>query len=121
MNVIISCTFPSFSSVLAKRTSARQNHVLACNFVKYSPILHFFTHRLSNMPFLIWILTTPPHLRYVATLPCNLSLMACFADINVSLGSVATCARCGGIFDIRVTANLHGNTTVKKIIKSVKN
>jgi len=73
------------------------------------------------MPFLIWILTTPPHLRYVATLPCNLSLMACFADINVSLGSVATCARCGGIFDIRVTANLHGNTTVKKILKSVKN
>ena len=27
-----------FSSVLAKRTSARDNHVLACNFAKYSPI-----------------------------------------------------------------------------------
>jgi len=26
--------------------------------------------------------------------------MACFADINVSQGSVATYARCGGIFDI---------------------
>jgi len=24
-------------------------------------------------------LTTPPHLKYVATLPCNLSLMRCFA------------------------------------------
>jgi len=46
----------------------------------------------------IWLLTTPPHLKYVATLPYNLSSMACFADINVLLGSVATCARCGGIF-----------------------
>jgi len=27
-----------------------------------------------------------------------LSLMACFADINVSQGSVATYARCAGIF-----------------------
>jgi len=27
-------------------------------------------------------------LKYAATLPCNLSLMAYFADINVSLGSV---------------------------------
>jgi len=30
--------------------------------------------------------------------------MACFADINVSLGSVATYARCGGIFDIHLAA-----------------
>ena len=47
-----------------------------------------FTHRLSNKPYLIWLLTTPPHVKYVATLPCNLSLMACFADINVSLISL---------------------------------
>jgi len=30
----------SFSSVLAKRTSARDNHVLACNFAKCSPIFN---------------------------------------------------------------------------------
>ena len=59
-----------------------------------------FTCRLSNKPFLLWLLTTPPHLKHVATLPSNLSLMDCFADINVSQGSVATYARCGGIFDI---------------------
>ena len=35
--------------------------------------------------------------------------MARFADINVSQGSVATCARCDGIFDIHLTANLPGN------------
>jgi len=68
---------------------------------------------LSNTPFLMWLLTTPPHFKYVATLTCNLSLVACFAKINVSRGSVATYARCGGIFDIRLTANLPGNFSVK--------
>ena len=52
------------------------------------------------------LLTTTPHLKYAATLPCNLSLMACLADINVSQGSVATYARSGGIFNIRWTTNL---------------
>jgi len=65
-----------------------------------------FTHMLSNKPFLIWLLTTTPHLKYVGTLPCNLSLMACFVGINVSPGSVATYARCGGMFNIHLTANL---------------
>ena len=56
---------------------------------------------------LTWLLTTPPHVKYyVSTLPCNLSLMVCYADINVSQGSVATYSRCGGIFNIQLTANL---------------
>ena len=42
--------------------------------------------------------------------------MACFADINVSQGSVATYARCGGIFNIRLTAYLPRNLPVKKIL-----
>ena len=65
-----------------------------------------FTHTLSNKPVLIWLL--------IATLPCNLSLMACFADIDVSRGSVATYARCGGMFNIHLTANLLRNLPVKK-------
>ena len=40
-------------------------------------------------------------------------LMACFADINVSQSSVATYARCGGIFDILLTANLPRNIPLK--------
>jgi len=32
--------------------------------------------------------------------------MACFADINVSQGSVAIYARCSGIFNIYLTTNL---------------
>jgi len=34
--------------------------------------------------------------------------MACFADINVSQGSVATQARCGGTFGIHLTAIYQG-------------
>ena len=79
------------------------------------PNIHRFKksfHTLSNKPFLIWLLTTPPHLKYVATLPCNLLLTACFADINVSQGSVATYGRCSGIFNIHLTANLLRNLPV---------
>jgi len=36
--------------------------------------------RLSNKAFLIW-LTTPPHLKYVAILLCNLSLITCFLTL----------------------------------------
>jgi len=68
---------------------------------------------LSNKPFLIWLLITPAHLKYIATLPCNLSFMVCFTDINVSQGSVATYARYGGIFNIHLTTNLPCNLLVK--------
>ena len=85
-------------TLLKDRESARDNHVLACNSAKYSPILIFFTRRLNNKPFLICLLITHHTLNNVATLPCNLSSMACFADISVSQGSVATYARYGGIF-----------------------
>jgi len=46
--------------------------------------------------------------------------MACYADTNVSQGSAATYAGCGGIFVIRLTANLPVNLPVKKNRKSVK-
>jgi len=80
------------NTLLQDEESAQDNHVFACHFAKYSPILIFFTLGLSNKPFLIWLLTAPPHIKYVATLLCNLSLMACFSDINVSQGSVTTYA-----------------------------
>jgi len=82
----------------------------------YTDFNFFFTLRLSNKPVLIWLLTTPLYLKYAATLPCNFSSMACFADINVSQGSVTTYVRCGGI----LTANLPENLPVKKNCKSVE-
>jgi len=45
--------------------------------------------------------------------------MACFADINVPQGSVATYARCSRIFDIHLTENLPWNLPVKKLLKLV--
>ena len=71
-----------------------------------------FTHRLSDKPFLIRLLTTPSHLKYLATLPCNLSLTACLAYIIVSQGSVATYARCDGSVNIHLTTNLPRNFPV---------
>jgi len=73
--------------------SARYNTMLLLVTLPNIHRLKKFTHRLSNKPFLIWLLLTiPTRLKYAATLPCNLSLMDCFADINVSRGSVATYA-----------------------------
>ena len=43
-----------------------------------------FTDRLSNKLFLIWLLTTPSHLKYVATLPCE-TLMSPKQAINDKL------------------------------------
>ena len=45
--------------------------------------------------------------------------MACFADINVSRGNVPTYARCGGIFNIHLTANLLESSS-EFFFKSVK-
>jgi len=101
------------TTLLKDEESTRDNHVLACNICQIFADLKKITGRLSNTPFLIWLLTTPPHLQCVATLPCNLSLMACFADINVSQGSAATYARCGGIFNVHITTNLRRKLSVK--------
>jgi len=64
----------------------------------------------ADVPGCHWCST---HLKYVATLHSNLSLMACFVDINVSQSSVATHARRGGIFNIPLTTNLPRNLLVK--------
>ena len=46
--------------------------------------------------------------------------MACFADINVSQGSVATYARLSGSFNIHLTTNLPRNFPVTIFFKSVQ-
>jgi len=77
----LSCAFSAFLAVwLPHAQSARNNHGFACNFAKYS-FVKKFTGRLSNKPFLIWLLTTPPQLKYAAMLPCDLSLIACFLTL----------------------------------------
>ena len=46
--------------------------------------------------------------------------MTCFADTNVSQGSVAKCARCDGIVDIRLTANLPRNLPVNFFLNQLR-
>jgi len=53
---------------------------------------------------LMWLLKMPKHLKYVTTVPCNVSLITAlvcdcrsFSDINVSQGSAATHMKCGEI------------------------
>ena len=85
------------------------------NIIRFKKI-HSHTQK---KPFFIWLLTTPQHMKYAATLPCNLLSMACFADSNVSQGSVAAYVRCGGICNIHLTANLPRNLPAN-FLKSVK-
>jgi len=49
-----------------------------------------------------------------------LSLMACFSDISVSQGSMATYSGCGGIFNVHLTANLQWNLPMKKKLNLVR-
>jgi len=74
-NVIVSCTCGLANTLLKDGESARHNHVLVCNFAKYSPILIFFHSQTQKYTIINLIINTPPHLKYVATLPCDLSLM----------------------------------------------
>ena len=70
MDSVVLCTIHDWAVWWHGAQSARDNHLLACIFAKYSPILFSFTGTLSYYSFLIWLLTTPPHL--------NASLIACF-------------------------------------------
>jgi len=42
--------------------------------------------------------------------------MACFGDTDISQGSVATYARCGGIINIHLTANLLRNLPARTFL-----
>jgi len=108
------------TTLLKGEENAQDNHVLACNFDKYSPISKFSPDRLSNKPVLIRSLTAPPHLKYIATLPYNLSWNCLLSDINVSQGSVATYARCGVIFSNHFSANSSEESLCEKIANRLR-
>ena len=48
---------------------------------KFTDFKNISTGRLSNKRSLMRLLTSPPNLKYVATLPCNLSLIASFLTV----------------------------------------
>ena len=68
------------------------------NSVKSEPIKKvFFTGRFIDKFAVKWILKIPPHLAYVATLPCETLMSAKQAINNKLRGSVATYLSCCGL------------------------
>jgi len=64
-----------------------------------------FTGRFLGKIAVKWTLKIPPHLEYVATLPCE-TLMPAKQAINDKLqGSVPTYLRCGEVFTARLYAS----------------
>ena len=62
----------------------------------------------------------PPHLAYVATLPCERLMSAKQAKQNDKLqGSVATCLWCGGVINNQIKKSLFLSHEWKKLFKSV--
>ena len=120
---------PSQHTAESRRKCTTQFTFSARNYAKNSPILKIFPlTRLINKRLVIWLLTAPPHLEYVTTVLCNLSLITAlvcdchsFSDINVSQGSVATHMKCGGIFNKFIAANILENLTVEICDKPVEN
>ena len=92
------------TTLLEDEESARNNNVLACNFSKYSPIVKK-TDGLSSIPFLISLLTSSPHREYVSAPALQVIVNRFFSGINVSQGSEATYAACGGTHNNRFAAN----------------
>jgi len=76
--------------------------------------------KCTRQPILIWLLTTSPHLKFAATLPCNLSSIAYFMTLMFHKVVWQHVLRVVGHLVI-FTANLLENQLVKEFGKSVKN
>ena len=66
----------------------------------------FFTGRFLSKFSVKWILKIPPHLAYVATLPCDILMSAKHAINDKLPGSVATYFRCSGIVNNQIKKGL---------------
>jgi len=80
----------------------------------------FFTGRFLGKFAVKRISEIPPHLTYVATLPCE-TLMSAKQTINDKLqGSVATYLRCGGVVNNQIKKDLPRNLPAKKFWNRLK-
>ena len=76
------------------------------NSVISKPIKIVFTGRFLGKFAVKWILKVPPHLAYVATLPCETLVRAKLAINDKLQGSVATYLMCGGVFNNQIKKGL---------------
>jgi len=77
-------------------------------------------HKVHQTTYLNLVLTTSPHLKFAATLPCNLSSIAYFMTLMFHKVVWQHVLRVVGHLVI-FTANLLENQLVKEFGKSVKN
>jgi len=66
----------------------------------------FFNGRLLGKFVVNWISKIPPHLAYVATLPCETLMLAKQAINDKLQGSLATYLRCGGVVNNQIMKGL---------------
>ena len=83
-----SATFAHTAVHTVRQTTALQTH--DHNSVKSQPIYIFFIGKFHSKFAVKWILNIPPHLAYVATLPCETLMPAKQAINDKFQGSVAT-------------------------------
>jgi len=74
----------------------------------------FFTGRFLGKFSVKWMSTVPPHLAYVAALPCETLMPAKQAVKDKLQGSVATYLRCGGVINNQIKKGLLLSLRVKK-------
>jgi len=73
-----------------------------------------FTERFIGKFAVQWILNIPPHLAYVATLPCETLMSAKQVIYDKLQGSVAIYLRCGEVFNNQTEKRLSLSLRVKK-------
>jgi len=105
MAVSLGGAFLAYSTGWAKKRPQTHDHkiIILSNLNRFTI---FFTGRFLSKYAVKWISNIPPHLAYVATLPCE-TIMSTKQAINDKLqGSVATYLRCGGVVNSQIKKGL---------------
>ena len=112
--IYMSSEFFIFSRIVIWRTgNLSQSSFLPVTSPDVDRLQIFFQVK-QNIKFVI---NVPPHLKFIATLPCDVSLITayisyrcCFSDAIMSQSSVATRLRCGWKFHENFSKNITGES-----------
>jgi len=114
MYVIKLVFYWSFCTGWAKKRRHRLIAIILSNLNRFTI---FFTGRFFGKFAVKWILKIPPHLAYVATLPCETLMLAKHALKDKLQGSVAAYLRCAGVVNSQIKNGLLLSLRVKKKFK----
>ena len=80
--------------------------LMATTLSNLNPLIFFLAGRFPGKFVVKWILKIPPHIAYVATLPCETLMSAKQAIDDRLQGSVTTYLRCGGVVNNQIRRGL---------------